>query len=448
MTTVLTHGCFDLLHVGHIRHLESAKKLGGPDAKLIVSITADRFVNKGPGRPHFKQDERSFLVKALSAVDAVFINDAETAVSIILEKKPDLYVKGPDYAGIVDEKLKLETDALDTYGGKLAFTQDEACSSSELLNRYFDKWTDDQKETIELIKNIGGLKCINDAFDKLSKSEATLVGEPIHDVYVFCSPGGISSKSPSLSARFLNQEVYRGGVWAVEALLREFTNVTLLPTTGTITKTRFIWPDKMQTMFELTNLSPVRPADGFYDGLSKSPLIICDFGHGLFGEEERNEILNKQGYRPGFVALNVQTNSSNFGFNRYDRYSNFDYLCIDTREARLAFGDLITPVQTLAKQIAIKNEADVSVTLGSSGSCWARQGCEFETPAFSGEVIDAVGAGDAYFGITAALRSVGTNPMVCAFVGNVCAGIKTGILGHRQSVTKRQLLKTIESILK
>ena len=71
---------FDLLHVGHIKHLEKAKKLGD---KLVVTITSDKFVNKGPGRPVFNQTLRSEAIAAIESVDYVAINDSQTAINPI-----------------------------------------------------------------------------------------------------------------------------------------------------------------------------------------------------------------------------------------------------------------------------------------------------------------------------------------------------------------------------
>src|SRR5210317_600452 len=73
---VLCHGVFDLLHIGHIKHLEKAKNFGD---KLVVTITADKFVNKGPGRPAFNENLRSEAIASIGVVDYVAINDSPTA---------------------------------------------------------------------------------------------------------------------------------------------------------------------------------------------------------------------------------------------------------------------------------------------------------------------------------------------------------------------------------
>ena len=93
-TVVLCHGVFDLLHVGHIRHFTEAKKMGDV---LVVTLTPDQYVNKGPHRPAFTQNLRAEVIASLDVVDFVAINKWPNAVDTIRLLKPSLYVKGPDY---------------------------------------------------------------------------------------------------------------------------------------------------------------------------------------------------------------------------------------------------------------------------------------------------------------------------------------------------------------
>ena len=112
-TVVQAHGTFDLLHLGHVRHLESARKVG--DA-LIVTVTADRFVNKGPGRPLFSAELRAEMLATLEYVDWVAINDAADAVSAIECIRPIVCIKGQDYQnpqGDITGKIMLERGAVE-----------------------------------------------------------------------------------------------------------------------------------------------------------------------------------------------------------------------------------------------------------------------------------------------------------------------------------------------
>ena len=93
-TIALCHGTFDLLHIGHIRHIARANQLADV---VIVTLTADAYVSKGPGRPVFNEDLRAEQIAALADVDFVAINFAVTAINVIELLKPDFYVKGSDY---------------------------------------------------------------------------------------------------------------------------------------------------------------------------------------------------------------------------------------------------------------------------------------------------------------------------------------------------------------
>src|SRR3984885_14742116 len=89
-TVVQAHGTFDLLHIGHVRHLEAARKLGDV---LVVTLTANQFVNKGPGRPVFGEALRAEMLASLQYVDWVAINPEPDAVNAIAAIRPDIYVK-------------------------------------------------------------------------------------------------------------------------------------------------------------------------------------------------------------------------------------------------------------------------------------------------------------------------------------------------------------------
>lgn len=125
MKKVLAHGCFDLFHYGHLHHLQEARKLGDV---LIVSVTEDEFVNKGPHRPAFPLAQRMAMIRALAIVDNVI--SSKSAEHAISQVKPHVYVKGIEYRGkLPEEKL------VNSYGGKVIFTEGPVFSSTRLLAR-------------------------------------------------------------------------------------------------------------------------------------------------------------------------------------------------------------------------------------------------------------------------------------------------------------------------
>jgi len=126
---VLTNGCFDLLHVGHIRYLRGAKALGG---KLIVAINSDGSVQKlkGAGRPAMPASERAEILAALTDVDAIVVFDEPDVRALIREIHPDVQAKGTDYT----RENVPERDEVTAHGGRLEIVGDSKDrSTTDLL---------------------------------------------------------------------------------------------------------------------------------------------------------------------------------------------------------------------------------------------------------------------------------------------------------------------------
>lgn len=454
---VHAHGVFDVLHAGHLAYFEAAKKYGDV---LVVTLTSDRYVNKGPGRPYFSAEVRAKMLAALDIVDHVAISDYPTAVPAIEAIRPDFYVKGPDYKDRTKDvtgEIYNEENAVKSFGGELVFTDDITFSSSTLVNKYFVDWTDDQRKIIETVKSLGGESRISEILEDVSRLSVCVVGEPITDTYRFCIPENISSKSPSISARHQYEENYEGGSKAIANHLKGFVKEVMEMDPGHYPfcqKVRYISLDRQQRIFEVTHLpsdsweliKPQRLCRSILKSAKETDMtIVADFGHRLF----EGEVLNCLHDIDRFIGLNVQTNSSNYGFNVYKKHRNFNYLSIDTREARLAFHDRNADAYTLALNVKrdIGNRA-LSMTLGSNGSYYLDKGREFLSPAFTKNIVDATGAGDAYFALTSCLVKVRCDPALIPFMGNVFAGLKTQILGNKTPVTKASFMKAISAILK
>ena len=129
---ILLHGCYDILHIGHVRQIKQARALS-KELPLIVTLTADRFIRKGPGRPAFQADIRAEVLEAMEDVDFVAIVEEATGLSAIDTIKPAYYVKGVEYecrGGIAE----LERIAVESYGGKMVYTE-RWSSSSALFER-------------------------------------------------------------------------------------------------------------------------------------------------------------------------------------------------------------------------------------------------------------------------------------------------------------------------
>ncbi len=133
---VLCHGCFDLMHPGHIKYLQASKRMGDV---LVVTVTPDIYVDKGPGRPVFGERLRAECIAALECVDYVAINRWPTAVETLRLLKPHIYVKGQEFENRADRtgKLQKEQEVLGEIGAEMRYTHEIVFSSTELLNKYF-----------------------------------------------------------------------------------------------------------------------------------------------------------------------------------------------------------------------------------------------------------------------------------------------------------------------
>ena len=125
---VLANGCFDVLHVGHVRYLAGARELG---EVLVVGVNSDEQVVrlKGPGRPVLPAEERAEIVAALESVTYVTIFDEPTVEELLLALKPDVHAKGTDYT----EDTVPERNVVRSYGGKVAIVGDPKDHSTSVI---------------------------------------------------------------------------------------------------------------------------------------------------------------------------------------------------------------------------------------------------------------------------------------------------------------------------
>ncbi|KAB8036819.1 adenylyltransferase/cytidyltransferase family protein [Silvanigrella paludirubra] len=479
------HGTFDLFHFGHLLHLRSAKKFGDI---LVVTVTPDEFVNKGPGRPRYSSAQRVEILSSIDFVDYVCLNNSATAVNPILELRPDFYVKGPDYIDQekdITGKIFEEEAAIKHVSGSMVFTEDDTMSSTELINSYFNPFDLNQINAIESIKKLLNPSSFEKILQEFSNLNVLVIGEPIVDTYIFCKAEGVSSKSPSISARYLYQEDYAGGTLAIANHLAALNcKVSLAIPNGneayfnklldtsldkkiklydfkyndfiTPRKSRYLSHFKQQKIFEITNISNNMWANNSVNEICEfirseasnfDIVLIADFGHGLF----EGKLLESLSSIKTFVALNVQTNSSNFGFNPFTKHKRYDYLSIDENECRIGTHDRLSDVEVLAEKIVQNNlQSTHSITLGTAGSLYLNKSQDrFYCPTFiKDSTIDTTGAGDAYLAITTLLVKLNVDEKIIPFIGNCFAGLKTKIIGNKSSVNKIDLIRTVSHMLK
>ncbi|MBI4676448.1 MAG: adenylyltransferase/cytidyltransferase family protein [Elusimicrobia bacterium] len=479
----LCHGVFDVVHPGHIVHFKEAAHRAD---LVVVTVTPDRFVNKGPGRPVFNESLRLEALAAVEYVDHVVLNEWPTAVETIALLKPDLYVKGAQYADPrrdVTEKIKEEEEAVRKAGGKLVFTGGFTASSSSIINRFFSVYP---PETQEYLRDFGqrhGSAGIIRQMKRLSKLRALVVGEAILDEYCYCIPLGKSPKEFIVATKFLSEERFAGGAAATAnhvagfcgevALVtalgpdpgdREFfagksrPNVSILPLVQagrpTIRKRRFLEPAFLTKMFEIQHLDDAAMDAGSEARLGaiiekQAPkcdlVIVNDFGHGMLTKKLRDFLSSTR----KFVALNTQTNSANMGFNAVTNYRRADYVVIDEPELRLAARDKYGALPELVARTRRSLRArDFVVSRGPSGSAVLSNSGWAEAPALATRIVDRTGAGDALFAVTSPCARLGMAPEVLAFVGNCAGALAVETVCNREPVDPVRLYRFLESLLR
>lgn len=478
------HGVFDLLHVGHIRHLEEAKSLGDV---LVVTVTPDHYVNKGPHRPAFQQELRVEGLAALSVVDFVAVNYWPTAEYTIKLLQPDVYVKGPDYRdGRLDltGALKREQAAVESVGGRLVTTYDVQFSSTQLLNRYLPLVPSHVHSWLERFRARHTAEELIGYLDNMRSLRILVVGEAILDEYVYCHALGKSSKEPILAMQFHSKEVHAGGSVAVanhvadfcehvdlvtyvgtikpqENLIRQRlkSNVSLsvIYKTGspTIVKRRFIESYQFAKVFEMYEMNDAllteREEQECGDLLDEKigncdVVIVSDFGHGLMTPRLINLVVQ----RAPFVAVNTQANAGNMGFHTISKYPKADYVCIHEGELRLDQRGRHDPIRPMMISLADRMRCPtILVTRGKEGTIsYHREGGFVESPSLATKVVDRVGAGDAVLSLTSPCAALGMSPEMIGFIGNLAGAQAVMCVGNRDSLDRLSLIRSIESLLK
>ena len=451
LRTVLAHGCFDTLHLGHIRHLQEARAQGD---RLVVSVTADAHVNKGIGRPRFTAQERVEALKALDCVDDAFVSESPDAVDIIDRIKPAVYVKGIDYAQSDDVALIREQEAAERNGGRLYITRSEKLSSSQLINA--ERFGDDVVRFLATLRDSGGLDRILAAFLRGDAFRTAFVGETIVDEYRYVQSLGKPSKEFILATVEHRREDFLGGIQAA-ALHADWPNATIVTADNPVVKTRFVDHDFTRKLFEVYSTRKIElpqcERERFHCKLieavaNSDVVVLMDFGHGLMDVTERHIVQSAK-----FLAVNAQTNAGNMGFNPVTLYKKADLVCVDEPEARLATGMQDEDIGKVAWRLSCVIKCDnFIITRGRSGALTFNAAAEkgsglVDVPPFSSQAVDTMGAGDAFLSVAAPLIAAGLDLEAAAFVGNVAGAIKVSTVGHRTHVSRRELMQNIEALL-
>ncbi|MFW5501583.1 MULTISPECIES: PfkB family carbohydrate kinase [unclassified Maridesulfovibrio] len=481
---VLCHGVFDLLHIGHIRYFNQAKEHGDV---LIVTLTPDHYVDKGPDRPAFTEILRAEALASLGETDYVAINEWPTAEETLRAIRPHVYAKGDEFKDIDNDplgKIGKEADVVREIGAELIFTSDIVYSSSNLINRYLNRNSEELDEYLKMFRKRYQLDEVLEHLERMQDLKVLIIGDTILDEYQIASTLGKSSKDPILALKYQSHELYAGGALAVANHVANFAGeVTLLTMLGekeryedfirekldskvsphfftrpkgpTTLKRRFIDSYSLNKVMEIYVMDdsplPEQVEQEICSELDKiiseyDLVLAADFGHGLISPAVVDMLVKKSPY----LAVNTQANAGNRGFNTIGKYSQMDFFSLAEHELRLETRDQINELRPLLIETGDRLKTKIClVTQGSRGCSLYNPASEFvRIPSFQSNVVDRVGAGDALFSIAAMSACMGLHEELVGFLGNIAGSLAVQIMGNDRAIDKQSMRKYITATMK
>lgn len=343
--------------------------------------------------------------------------------------------------------------------------------------------SDETKKWLEQFKKKNSFAEIAENLKRAKNLKILVIGDTIIDEYMYCDLIGRSLKESILRVKYLYTERFAGGAIAVANHLGSFCdNVTMLTVLGagseneifvrnqllpkvkpvffkredavTVVNKRIVREAFLEKFFGIYEINDT-PIPANVENLIGNSLdallsahdlvIVMDYGFGLMTPA----IIEKVTDKSKFLALNVQTNSVNLGFNLVTKYKKADYVSESDPELRLAAGQKFAPVKELTPTIwSGMNLKLIAVTLGPAGSLSYDGKNFYAVPVFNTKALDRVGAGDAYFAYSAPQAFFGIDPLAVGFFGNVAGGIAIDIVCNRNPVTDSMFLNFAKTLLK
>ncbi len=344
-------------------------------------------------------------------------------------------------------------------------------TSGEKINKFFRE-----------IKNQYSVNALKEKLNDFKDLKILLIGDTIIDRYDYVIPKGRAIKDPILSCDFLSSEIYAGGILAIANHLSDFVDeIKLLTLIGdiddnldfikdnikpnveleyfrkknayTTLKRRFINKQRNEKLFKVEKMSDFPISHELTDTIIKRILniinkydivMVGDFGHGFINDK----IISILEEKSKFLAVNVQTNSANLGFNYVTKYSTADFVSLDYRELQYAvqdqYGKQDVLLEKLRKQVDFRN---ILVTMGKKGVLYSNNSGNYFSPAFKTTVKDTIGAGDTVFSIASLLAYKKYEGNLLNFYSSCSGALAVQFMGNQMSLNKADLNKFIETIL-
>ena len=480
------HGCFDLIHPGHMRHLKFAKEQGDI---LLVSITDDDFILKEYKNPFSTSILRAKSLASIEYVDLVFIDEMPSATKIIEEIKPDVYIKGQEYLkerkdhpGFLKEKYIVEQG-----GGKIICSPGDLIFSSTKIIDILLKRDDAKEEKInnflvrhKINKNI--LKRIVEGYEN---SKILVIGDLFIENYIFCDKPNISTESPVLSLNTLDYKRFLGGVGAITQYIdnlggnvkalcfgdnnsRMIVNQINGDLQGKIDfieaenyslpiKKRFLSHE--QKLFEVNENKKIELDEKkeleFINEILKiidnfDGIIFCDYGFGSLTADIINSITNEIKERTILSTIITGNRREKNLIN----YNNIDFVVCSEEEARNSINNFSDSIDFLSRNILSKTRyKNLIINLGKEGLICYDPAKELRQPAstyvsylpsFLSKAVDSVGEKEALVSSIALSLSSKADIYSATYIGNCISAIASSKLGIG-TISKKELKFFLEN---
>jgi len=472
-TVVQCHGCFDIVHPGHIRYLQFAREQGDV---LIVSLTGDLEIDKGAGRPYIPQELRAENLAALMFVDYVHIHPAPTAEDLLGRIRPDVYVKGAEYEHATDPRFLAEKGVVENYGGRIIFSSGEVVfSSTELIERV--RGEDMASERLRYFTRRHGIDhtSIRRLFDRFTKLNILVVGDLVVDRYVFCDALGVARESPMISLVRRDERTYLGGAaivarhlaglgaratllsagakddtarWAGTILAEDDIQTLLIESRPSLVeKVRFLAEDQKLFKVDEGHRLPLdsvaeRKAAVILEQQAKhaDAVVICDFGYGMITGALLSRVLPTLRHNVPILTADVSGGQASLL-----EFKHVDLLCPTEREARATLNDFSSGLSSLAWQLMNQTQArHLFVTLEKRGMVvfdrqtqqrsapeWSQRLKSEQLPTLVDHAVDLLGCGDALLAASTLTLAAGGDLMTAAYIGNAAAAVEASLLGNQ-----------------
>jgi len=468
-TVVQCHGCFDIVHPGHLRYLRFAREQGNV---LIVSVSSDEMVGKGFDRPYVHEDLRLENLAELEMVDYVCLDHHTWAGPVLETLKPDVYVKGKEYEQSADPRFLRERELVEGYGGTVIFSSGEVVYSSTFILSQFRQRFQLEAERVRFFCERHAITrvAVDGALAKMAGRRVLVIGDPVLDRYVHCEGLGVASDSPVLDVTPIREDWYLGAAGLIAAQAAALgAEVTYLTAAGAgpeaarfhdalerlavtpllpeleerplYVKTRYLVEESKVFKVNAGRYAPLSTQavrrlvavlderGGDFDGW-----ILSDFGYGFFG----TELIEAIPELAGRAGVPYFFDVSRTGAGTLLKLPGPALATPTEEELRFALGDRESGLSNLASRYYRQTGAQrLVITLGKRGVVLFEPPREGETrlpsdylPALARHLVDPVGAGDVFMAAAALACLAGGSTALGAYLGSAAAALHVGRLGN------------------